>query len=111
MRTIKFRGVHKGVLLPPESLTQSPIYRQWLGKLDVELMQYTGLKDKNGKEVYEGDVDSLGRVVVFKDGAYHFEYYNQTTQSDVLTQKRCDYIEIIGNIHEHPELLGDKTEV
>ncbi len=141
MRDIKFRGVHNGVLLPPESLTQSPMYRQWLGKLDVELMQYTGLKDKNGKEIYEGDIvdvkydttvwgrkikyDFLGQVKFGsfeseeREGCYDdIEGWYMLTTSDVSGQLKKDSLanhnrrcEIIGNIHENPELLGVKTEV
>ncbi len=141
MRDIKIRGVHNGVLLPPESLTQSPMYRQWLGKLDVELMQYTGLKDKNGKEIYEGDIvdvkydttvwgrkikyDFLGQVKFGsfeseeREGCYDdIEGWYMLTTSDVSGQLKKDSLanhnrrcEIIGNIHENPELLGVKTEV
>lgn len=139
MREIKFRGVHKGILLPPESLTQSPNHRQWLGKLDVELLQYTGLKDKNGTEIYEGYVlDIKGATCNEYDFKGIVSFYEGTfclaslSQSDYAKKngylERVQFwddgchdhyslemiesfeMEVIGNVHSNPELLGAKTE-
>lgn len=74
-----------------------------------ELSQYTGLKDKNGKEIYEWDLveDNIGiGVVEFKDGAYRVNYRNGVCKwfIDYLdSEKRVT--EVIGNIYENPELL------
>jgi uncharacterized phage protein (TIGR01671 family) len=81
---------------------------------DIELMQYTGLKDKNGKEIYEGDIvkyfDNKEHIVVVENikelgtGMYLKRvgsgYY--TLNPSVIR----DYeVEVIGNIYENPELL------
>jgi len=75
-----------------------------------DLMQYTGLKDKNGKEIYEGDIYSykFTEDKRFKPEIDVFNsikdlYYNE------LIKYRVEEGEIIGNIYENPELLkGEK---
>ena len=75
------------------------------------LMQYTGLKDKNGVEIYESDIleNPQGRkgIVKFEDGGFIIESKRDettiwTTKIDkgFLKNKK-----VIGNIHENPELL------
>lgn len=90
---------------------------------DIEKMQYTGLKDKNGKEIYEGDI-------------LHIEIHNHMKPDDVIASanevveyRGCKYgvllgyhrgfisldsfcnatFEVIGNIYENPELLGGEA--
>ena len=81
---------------------------------NIELMQYTGLKDKNGTEIYEGDV-----VKVEGDGEiYRVEWiysgfgleprYNSPHYPILGNVKLRKKIEVIGNIHENPELLERK---
>lgn len=87
------------------------------------LMQYTGLKDKNGKEIYEGDIVKthkgyLMKVHWYNNGfklmfkfkrKYQGEEYWETTKDielDSSDDKRWGY-EVIGNIYENPELLEE----
>lgn len=78
------------------------------------LMQYTGLKDKNGKEVYEGDI-LKGKAWTERDESFRIgkiEYNEQRTCFDFVYNLGRIYLwmmkeelEVIGNIYENPELL------
>lgn len=90
----------------------------------IELMQFTGLHDKNGKEIYEGDVvkvnahsydfgfekDRIGEIR-FIEGCFGF--YKQLSEKEYLFNElstesgygELEYYEVIGNIYENPELL------
>lgn len=77
-------------------------------KEEVELMQYTGLKDKNGKEIYEGDIvkaDFFEKQVVGKIsyGMGCFCITNSGVSDNQLFI--FNNYEVIGNIYENPELL------
>lgn len=83
---------------------------------EIELMQSTGLKDKNGKEIFEGDiVDYKGREAVVKwHGSYASFIYRfvdglqeRVSEWDPLFLA-CYHFEVIGNIYENQELLEVK---
>lgn len=84
------------------------------------LMQSTGLKDKNGVEIFEGDIvvnqygnvgyvaylqQEAGFVVVLKKSDYRLGHRNTGESYDVTTNH-----EVIGNIHSNPELLDKSNE-
>lgn len=85
-------------------------------KLEDRLMQYTGLLDKNGKEIYEGDIVSIpGAVSLFGIGAvvnYRGAFGAELDGIDKKPWLLCNInekdIEIIGNIYQNPELLTSK---
>lgn len=78
---------------------------------DIELMEYTGLKDKNNKEIYEGDIVTLHNSkykVIFLNEEARFVLRNDEFEYEIpFTNNNNKRMEIIGNIYENPELLGE----
>ena len=73
-----------------------------------ELMQFTGLKDKNGKEMYEGDI-ILYKSAPHQRGEIRIIKWSNYNCSFGFTEKSCKNSSIIGNIYENPELIkGNK---
>ncbi len=84
--------------------------REWLKNLDI--MQYTGIKDKNNKEIYEGDIvhneHPRPRVVTFQQGAFGVDNMGFSELHDEHSVDINEWI-VIGNIYENPELLKGKN--
>ena len=85
---------------------------------DINLMQSTGLKDKNGKEIFEGDIlaidtdEEIVNVNIFwdsKHALFMFESkkYNEKDLLAELAEDNTYPFEIAGNIYENPELLEE----
>lgn len=120
-RTIKFRAWNRvnGGFLPSE------IVEKWEVRVLAEeakagaVQQFTGLTDKNGKEIYEGDVVKLWPdehrestvEVVFGEGCFGYQFSNGSpvhpfgNHMAYDEHEEVEYAEIIGNICENPELL------
>jgi uncharacterized phage protein (TIGR01671 family) len=117
MREIKFRAWKKdgrqkngGTMLSHDELTDDYGHVCVTSREDLHVMQYTGLKDKNGKEIYEGDVVRVKGMaheiyqVVFSRASFVLEevqgaYYVRISMQDEYQ------MEVIGNIYENPDLL------
>lgn len=151
MRTIKFRAWNKvqekmftveglGFVYEPPAILKLDhempnikVTDYWLHDEDFELMQYTGLKDKNGKEIYEGDIVKKG---TYKDNGFSNEgfenlciirffrgsfvlnevedgeefgpeesFVSSSFYGDWQASKWETAYEVIGNIYENKELL------
>ena len=116
MRTIKFRGKDietgewvYGVLLPKPQFDKYFIWDYDYNQKEVipdTVGQYVCVNDKNGKEIYEGDVVALPGitgVVVYDFAAFVAEILPLRYKIEWLDSD----MEIIGNIHDNPELLKE----
>ena len=87
------------------------------GGIDIDentIGQYTGIDDKNGKEIYEGDIVRKFNGIIGKVIYEHSEFIIDVTNNKKLDYGRLDlienFVEVIGNIYDNPDLLGKGAE-
>jgi len=122
MRDIKFRAWSNKwdkMIYPDDSFYDINVHTNtaWKDSCDdecIELMQFTGFKDKNGKEIYEGDIfEKNGLIQHVHWNRLNASFYLQPRHltknfDDKIGRYGFDEIElfkIIGNIYENPELI------
>lgn len=112
MREIKFR------LWNPESKQLTYFDADFLLRCckynkDYVLMQYIGLKDKNGKEIYEGDIIDhehySPRTVIYENNHARFGLQSSNKSFYKFDEFNKRKMLVIGNIYENPELLKEIT--
>lgn len=120
MREIKFRAWDKinKDMFNVESINfqERKVYRDIVSYRefnDIELRQYTGLKDMRGKEIYEGDIlfESFGEryyKVIFENGSFRAEFKGDFEEYSLdLIDVVAQGCEVVGNIYENHELIRE----
>lgn len=88
-------------------------YENWIDCNDCPVMMATGLKDKNGKEIFEGDfiqnvADDGRRLSIFEIRWQQSccGFVKEREDGHTFTLEISKYFEVIGNIHQNPELVN-----
>ena len=90
---------------------------EYIGQQEVDketIGQYTGLKDKYDREIYEGDIlyyrdAKIKTPVTYRSGGFYFSHYGGTTFSAISDHEINKYT-VVGNIYDNKELLTQEYE-
>lgn len=125
-REIKFRAWDKHYKRFRDIVLNSPISALNNNEIDerFELTQYTGFRDKNDIEIYEGDIiyyELLDEKMIVKNGEVYIHTYGSTkvlvtccyleylnNEYEFLNSLICEKIQVIGNIYENNDLLEEE---
>lgn len=128
MREIKFRAWDKNTsrmyqVNHIENLNNSNEICCWTNEIEggyhfntSDLEQFTGLYDKNGKEIYEGDIVEFKKLMRSKNfgfenksvhGVVNYSDYSEWLVGNSMLSRIFDDSKVIGNIHENKELLDE----
>jgi len=128
-RKLKFRIWFPKDAFGPDRMIYSPRIYVEDNELEDNIMQFTGLYDKNGKEIFEGDIlsdDEINIEVIYVEGTFGAQFIKSkycreyglfmgyhTLQNDFafdLDKGRITNFAVVGNIFENPKLLNTKEK-
>ena len=116
MREIKFRAWDKECKVMRDHDELKGLTLDALDASDFKLEQFTGLKDLNGKDIYVGDIVKSSykyaqpkiSQIIMENGNSYIAGEDLATGNEMIVSDHVEEIEVIGNVHEDPELLEEQ---